>query len=227
MLAFLTPIPLSNCVSGPPQTIRRCKPVCKVEPRPRPSYPPAQRQLVESRPVQRSYEYVLDSVLKVFCTHSEPNYEVPWAMTAQRHSTSSAFVISGRRILTNAHSVEHHVSVRVKKRYLDTKYTAKVLAIGNECDIALLEVEDEEFWEDFEDRQCLVPGPLPQLQDAVLVVGYPTPGNQISVTAGVCSRVEMQQYVHGQGELLAVQIDAAVRSMNFPFGHVEMTMSCR
>lgn len=98
--------------------------------------------------------------------------------------------------------------MRVKKRQSDTKYDAVVVAVGNECDIALLHVENEQFWTDIEGG--LHPGDLPTLQDAVLVVGYPSPGNQISVTAGVTSRVEMQQYVHGQGELLAVQIDAAV-----------------
>lgn len=106
----------------------------------------------------------------------------------------------------------------VKKRYNDTKHAAKVVAIGNECDIALLAVEDEEFWREFESHMepyesrvpYLMPGELPQLQDPVLVVGYPSPGNQISVTAGVASRVEMLDYLHGEGELLAVQIDAAV-----------------
>lgn len=106
----------------------------------------------------------------------------------------------------------------LKKRYSDTKYPARVVAIGNECDIALLEVDSEQFWEDFDEHvgmddgrhAFLTPGPLPELQDPVLVIGYPSPGNQISVTAGVTSRVEMQNYVHGQGELLAVQIDAAV-----------------
>lgn len=179
----------------------------------------ASSAVTEARPnhsnlKKRSYDHVLDSVLKVYCSHCEPNYELPWSMTAQRHSTSSAFIIPGRRILTNAHSVEHHTSVRVKKRYSDIKYDAEVIAIGNECDIALLKVHDEYFWEEFEENhgtdQLLYPGPLPELQDPVRVIGYPSPGNQISVTAGVCSRIEMQHYVYGQDELLAVQIDAAV-----------------
>ena len=167
--------------------------------------------------IPHAYENVLDCVLKVFCTHCEPNYELPWSMTPQRQATSSAFIIHGRRILTNAHSVEHYTSVRVKKRDCETKFEAKVVAIGNECDIALLQVDDEEFWSDFNmdsseesTTPYLSPGSLPRLQDPVMVVGYPSPGHQISVTAGVTSRVEMLHYVHGQGELLSVQIDAAV-----------------
>eukprot|EP00178_Gracilaria_changii_P003773 TRINITY_DN156_c0_g2_i1.p1 TRINITY_DN156_c0_g2~~TRINITY_DN156_c0_g2_i1.p1 ORF type:complete len:548 (+),score=58.63 TRINITY_DN156_c0_g2_i1:348-1991(+) len=190
---------------APRQTLQSPVPQTQPPPTPQPSK-------------RHSIDFVLDSVLKVYCTHCEPNYELPWAMTAQRHSTASAFIISGRRILTNAHAVEHHTSVRLKKRYSDVRYHAKVVAIGNECDIALLQVDDEEFWDEFEEchdsKSLLYPGPLPELQDAVRVIGYPSPGNQISVTAGVCSRVEMQHYVHGQDELLAVQIDAAINPGN-------------
>ena len=44
--------------------------------------------------------------------HSEPNYSLPWQRKRQFSSTSSGFVISDRRILTNAHSVDHHTQVK-------------------------------------------------------------------------------------------------------------------
>ena len=62
-------------------------------------------------------------------------------------STSSGFIIRGRRILTNAHSVEHHTQVKLKKRGSDKKYVARVLAIGVECDLALLTVDDASFFD--------------------------------------------------------------------------------
>lgn len=37
--------------------------------------------------------------------------------------------------------------VKVKRRGDDQKFVAKVLAIGTECDIALLTVEEDAFWE--------------------------------------------------------------------------------
>ena len=49
--------------------------------------------------------------VQVFCTHSEPNYSLPWQRKRQYTSTSSGFVIDGQRILTNAHSVDHHTQV--------------------------------------------------------------------------------------------------------------------
>lgn len=77
----------------------------------------------------------MDSVVKVFCVHTEPNFSLPWQRKRQYSSSSSGFVIGGRRVLTNAHSVEHYTQVKLKKRGSDTKYLATVLAIGTECDI--------------------------------------------------------------------------------------------
>ncbi|XP_058184885.1 protease Do-like 9 isoform X1 [Rhododendron vialii] len=153
----------------------------------------------------------MDAVVKVFCFHTEPNFSMPWQRKRQYSSSSSGFVVGGRRVLTNAHSVEHHTQVQLKKRGSDTKYLATVLAIGTECDIALLTVKNEEFWVGVSPVEF---GDLPALQDAVTVVGYPIGGDTISVTSGVVSRMEILSYVHGSTELLGLQIDAAINSGN-------------
>ncbi|XP_004306333.1 PREDICTED: protease Do-like 9-like [Fragaria vesca subsp. vesca] len=153
----------------------------------------------------------MDSVVKVFCVHTEPNFSLPWQRKRQYSSSSSGFVIGGKRVLTNAHSVEHHTQVKLKKRGSETKYLATVLAIGTECDIAMLTVSDDEFWEGVSPVEF---GELPALQDAVTVVGYPIGGDTISVTSGVVSRMEILSYVHGSTELLGLQIDAAINSGN-------------
>jgi S1-C subfamily serine protease len=91
------------------------------------------------------------------------------------------------------------------------QYVARILAIGTECDLALLTVDDDSFWADV---APIVMGKLPRLQDQCTVVGFPIGGDTISVTAGVASRVEMTPYAHSSSELLAVQIDAAINSGN-------------
>ncbi|CAN0899066.1 Protease Do-like 2, chloroplastic, partial [Linum grandiflorum] len=106
---------------------------------------------------------------------------------------------------------QYLLQVKVKRRGDDTKYVAKVLAKGVDCDIALLAVESEDFWEDAEPLQL---GHLPHLQDAVTVVGYPLGGDTISVTKGVVSRIEVTSYAHGSSELLGIQIDAAINPGN-------------
>jgi S1-C subfamily serine protease len=148
----------------------------------------------------------------VFCTHTEPNFSLPWQRRRQFASTSSGFLIAGRRVLTNAHSVEYATCVSLARRGDDAKYVARVLAVGTECDIALLTVDDDAFWAG--GAAPLSFGALPRLQDAVAVVGYPVGGDTLSVTSGVVSRIECTNYVHGMTELLGMQIDAAINSGN-------------
>lgn len=54
---------------------------------------------------------------QVFCVHSEPNYSLPWQRKRQFSSTGSGFLLPDRRILTNAHCVDHHSQVRPCSMY--------------------------------------------------------------------------------------------------------------
>lgn len=156
-------------------------------------------------------ELALDSVVKIFTVASSPNYLLPWQNKSQRESMGSGFVIYGKRIVTNAHVVADHTFVLVRKHGSPTKYRAEVKAVGHECDLAILVVESDEFWEGM---KFLELGDIPFMQEAVAVVGYPQGGDNISVTKGVVSRVEPTQYVHGATQLLAIQIDAAINPGN-------------
>ncbi|XP_076885903.1 protease Do-like 10, mitochondrial [Bidens hawaiensis] len=156
-------------------------------------------------------ELALDSVVKIFTVASSPNYFLPWQNKSQRESMGSGFVISGKRIVTNAHVVADHTFVLVRKHGSPTKYKAEVKAVGHECDLAILTIESDEFWEGM---KFLELGDIPFMQEAVAVVGYPQGGDNISVTKGVVSRVEPTQYVHGATQLLAIQIDAAINPGN-------------
>lgn len=156
-------------------------------------------------------EIALDSVVKIFTMSSSPNYFLPWQNKSQRESMGSGFVLPGKRIMTNAHVVADHTFVLVRKHGSPTKFRAEVQAVGHECDLALLTVESEEFWDGM---HFLELGDIPFLQEAVAVVGYPQGGDNISVTKGVVSRVEPTQYVHGATQLMAIQIDAAINPGN-------------
>jgi len=132
-------------------------------------------------------------------------------MEQQGSSFSSGFVISGNRILTNAHGVAWHNVVRVRKHGDSRKYVATVEHVAHECDLAILKVEDSQFWSGLE---ALSLGTLPELQDKIKVVGYPQGGDRISITQGIVSRVEMGSYSHSGEYLLMIQIDAAINSGN-------------
>jgi len=73
--------------------------------------------------------------------------------------------------------VADHTFVLVRKHGSPTKYRAEVQAVGHECDLAILVVENEEFWKGM---NFLELGDIPFLQEAVAVVGYPQ-GNNITL----------------------------------------------
>jgi hypothetical protein len=80
---------------------------------------------------------------------------------------------------------------------------------------ALLSVEDDSFWSDL--PTVLFENVLPQLDDNVACVGYPMGGDNVCVTRGVVSRIDLLDYTFsnlGDPELLVIQIG------NFlPFSH--------
>jgi len=135
---------------------------------------------------------------------------LPWQNGPNSGSSGSAFAISRNRILTNAHVVADSSFVTLTKHGVGTHFQAKVVAIGHDCDLALLEVLDGSFG----DVAPLTLGDTPQLQDSVTVVGYPTGGETISVTKGIVSRVELVHYAHSASKLLGIQIDAAINPGN-------------
>lgn len=150
------------------------------------------------------------SIVKIYTVSKATNYLEPWNTSVQR-SSGSGSIISGNRILTNAHVVANETFIEVKK-YGDTKrYQAKVIEVSHDTDLALLEVEDKHF---FKGTVPLEFGVLPDMQDKVTVYGYPMGGHTISVSTGIVSRIEHNRYAHSGKHFLAIQIDAAINPGN-------------
>ena len=63
--------------------------------------------------------------------------------------------------------------------------------IAHDCDLALLEVEDEA---PFAGLKYLDFGGVPALESQVRAIGYPVGGDRISVTRGVVSRIDFRPY---------------------------------
>jgi len=154
---------------------------------------------------------ISSSVVKIFTVSVRPNYYQPWQMRAQKSSTGSGVIIHNKLILTAAHVVSNDVFLEIKKSSNPKKFIAHVKWISHEADLALLEVEDESF---FEGTKPLELGELPRRQDGVAVYGYPQGGNEISITQGIISRIEQTVYVHSDFDLLSLQIDAAINPGN-------------
>lgn len=158
-----------------------------------------------------SPESLRRSVVKLFTVIKKPNYYQPWDLGYQKNSGGSACVVSGGRILTNAHVVRHQVYVQALKPGDAKKYTAKVEYVDHDSETALLSVEDPSF---FEGTVPVRFGGLPPRHAEVSVHGFPVGGNELCVTKGVVSRIEVLRYTHSQRHLLALQTDAAINPGN-------------
>lgn len=154
---------------------------------------------------------VTNSIVKVFTTKATPNYKYPWQTNAIDKYTGSGAIISGNRILTAAHVVSGSKLLEVKKENDPKKYIAKIKYISHQADLALLEVEDIDF---FKNTNQLTFSKNVKVRDEVTVVGYPIGGKNVSTTTGVISRIEQQYYVYSAEKLLTIQVDAAINSGN-------------
>ncbi|GAF97549.1 unnamed protein product, partial [marine sediment metagenome] len=149
-----------------------------------------------------------ESVVKVMTVSDAPDYEQPWQTLGAAPSTGSGAIVTtpqGLHILTNAHVVEDATFIEVRREGHTRKTVAEVVGYGEACDLALLSVEDPTF---FEGAKPIPIGELPSLGDPVTVLGFPIGGEQLSVTEGVVSRIELTMYVQNERNLLSVQIDA-------------------
>ncbi len=154
---------------------------------------------------------ITKSVVKIFVVSKTPSYYLPWQYKPQRRGIGSGLVIEGKRILTNAHVINGAVFIEIKKANDPKKYIAYIDSVGHQCDLAVLKVKDESF---FDSTKPLELGGLPELRDSVSVLGFPKGGSEVSITQGIVSRIEQMKYSHSGFDLLGVQIDAAINAGN-------------
>lgn len=153
--------------------------------------------------------------LKVHVSVARPHFAIPWSMKNAHSSTASGFVIkhNGRYvIITNAHAVANATQVQVRFHGSAVKLPAKVLAVAHDCDLAILDCDG--LQEEGPARVLELSDRVPELQETVNVVGYPLGGDQLSISTGVCSRIDFGLYTHASRDNLCVQVDAAINSGN-------------
>ena len=154
---------------------------------------------------------VRNSMVKIYCVQNAPDYDNPWNMKGPEAFSGSGCVIEGNRILTNAHVVSNQTYIMVRLHGQSQKQQAKVIAVSHDADLALLSVDNPSF---FEGVKPLKFGRLPEIEQEVVVYGFPEGGDSLSTTKGVISRIENQRYVHSWIDLLAGQLDAAINPGN-------------
>ncbi|MEN0064835.1 MAG: serine protease [Myxococcota bacterium] len=150
-------------------------------------------------------------VVKIFATTQDHDYESPWQAKSPSRSTGSGVILGPHRVLTGAHVIANATFLQIQQIAVPDKPVARVIAVCHDSDLALLEVPDVDLTANTEP---VVLGDLPELRDKVSVLGFPVGGEEISVTEGVVSRIEVQRYTHSQRRLLAVTVDAAINNGN-------------
>lgn len=149
--------------------------------------------------------------VKIYTSALEYNYKEPWKAPTISKWTGSGFVIDGKKIISNAHVAGGAIFLEVQLANDSVKYAARLKAVSHECDLAVLEVDNEEFWEKTKPLQI---GNTPQRKQKVEVHGFPMGGEGYCVTNGIVSRLENDLYVHGEQMLLSTQVSAPINPGN-------------
>lgn len=151
------------------------------------------------------------AVVKINVTSRSPNYFQPWTKAGPSKSSGSGVVIAGPRILTNAHVVMHASEVLVQLRQGGDQHVAKVTAIAPGIDLAIVELNDPAGLDGITPLSLATE--LPKAKSHISVYGYPTGGNDLSVTDGIVSRIEFTGYNYGATGV-RIQVDAALNPGN-------------
>lgn len=153
----------------------------------------------------------MQSVVKISCTSQDFDYKQPWQSANIQDCGGTGFIIDGQRIITNAHVIEGHRYIKVEMGQSGEQYTAEVELIGNDCDLAILNVKEPEFWEN---SKPLNIGRMTGIEKRVKVLGFPVGGDEMSTTKGIVSRIQVDTYEQAEQNLLSVQVDAAINPGN-------------
>jgi S1-C subfamily serine protease len=153
---------------------------------------------------------IKDAVIHVFVVKHTYDTLSPWNSETQKGS-GSGLIIEGGLILTNAHVAADATFIEVQRHGETERHEAEVVYISHESDLALLRPKDKDIYKDVKPLEL---GDLPKMQQPIEVYGFPIGGNTLSVTRGVVSRIEKQDYAHTGENLLAAQVDAAINFGN-------------
>src|SRR5207244_5488720 len=118
-----------------------------AEPSPPPVTPTPEAKpspvVVLSPPAATPSKAVENSVVKIFATLRQPDPTKPWTKKEPSEITASGTVISGKRILTNAHVVQYASEGQVQANQAGDKLPATVKAVAPALDGAILQLEEQ------------------------------------------------------------------------------------
>ena len=150
-----------------------------------------------------------------FTNHSvAPMLLKPWKVGDPQASTGTGFYIGDKTIITNSHVIHDNTSVRLERHGQPGNFAGRVLCESVLCDLAMVTVDDDTFWEGL--PSVTLQDEVPSLDDTVVAVGYPLGAKSVTVTRGVVSNVSLSDLSlkNTNPPQLTVQIDAAINPGN-------------
>lgn len=155
-----------------------------------------------------------DSVFKVSVKTKDYDYDNPWHPPTQNGHSGSGFAVEYKGqvfFATNAHVASQNGRMEVRLANHAESFKAEALLIEHDCDLAILKVESPEF---LSAVRPLPLGKLAKMRDKLTVHGFPMGGNELCVTEGKVSRMEVGTYVEAGTNLLQSQVSAEINPGN-------------
>lgn len=156
----------------------------------------------------------LKSVVQIFNHANVYDYTAPYFPPRHASSSGSGVIVAGQGIITNAHVATDSERLYVRLAGTDKLYLASVdkAGIGQDCDLAMLRIEDPEFWSKTQPVDIAEEFAPDGAQ--IHVIGFPVGGRTVNYTQGIVGRLDHQDYVHSGKELAVQQVDAAINPGN-------------
>lgn len=150
-------------------------------------------------------------VVKLKVTQRRPDLFRPWTKASPAKTAGSGVVMRGGKILTNAHVVAYASEVLVQLQRGGDQLPATVTAAAPGIDLAVVELRDPSAVADLPGLE--VADGLAEVKSRISAYGYPTGGDDLSVTDGIVSRIEFAAYYYGALGV-RIQVDAALNPGN-------------
>src|SRR5579859_2463478 len=154
-----------------------------------------------------SDETLKKSVVKITTSTQNVDFYEPWKPGSQVKLQGCGCVIAGNRILTTAHLINKGVYIEVEKFGETRRYVAKIAQTAFDRDLAVLTVEDDEF---FKDTKPVEFGLLPFSGDKLLVFG----SDDLSIKEDSVSALSMVWSNEGDRSVPAILTNSTIDSKN-------------
>lgn len=144
------------------------------------------------------------SIVQVKITTQSPNFLFPWQTKKPQTAGAVGIVIGNKKILVFTSLIDYFTSIEVKKFSSYTSYPASVIKMDYESNLSVLEIQDENFFND------LVPVQFESKIDpnkAISILQLDNSGS-IQNSKGRMIGIEMESYPMGYTELPYLHINS-------------------